>query len=286
MIKLPNEGRIKSINEHNCNIINLCDWIEACIGFSEEIMTRTEVIDILLEEEIYNKQDFAGEFVDILWIYLKKREKANKKSLFYEISGNKIQQTYKWEDKIAHSFCLLLSLAPYYDSWKETDYNIQGELFEKLVKESLIALFPELKIFRTGWSPKSSEGSYFKKIVLEMQQRLNLANIYLEKWDEKSKKEYGLDILVYFDFQDNRAGTPFYMMQCASGGNWEQKLHTPDLEIWRDILKTGQHASKGFVIPFCISDEIFYRASKSGGFFLDRCRLLKASEKKENWVSP
>ena len=286
MIKLPHKGRFISRKEHNCDDIIMLDWIEACIGFREERLSCSDITDILLEEEIYIDQDFANAYVNDLWEQIAKREKLNKDALFYKITGNTIKRKYSWNERLPHAFCLLLSLKPHYDTWKESSHNEQGELFERLVKEAITTIFSHLNVYHTGWTKKNSQSNYFKELVNKMKKKLNLSDVNIENWDSKNAKDYGLDILAYTDLNDNRCGLPYYMMQCASGNNWKEKLKTPDLAVWKDILIPGHFALRAFAMPFCIKDDVFYRSSiKVEGLFLDRTRILKATEKKEHWLS-
>jgi hypothetical protein len=75
-------------------------------------------------------------------------------------------------------------------------------------------------------------------------------------------------------------------MQCASGGNWASKMGTPDLEVWKDIIKLRSVPVKAFSAPFAFLDDQFVRnCVRVKGLLLDRSRLLNAYCYSDNWVS-
>ena len=109
-------------------------------------------------------------------------------------------------------------------------YVKQGSLFEELSEESLTRL--GWKTLRTGWASGISNPK-FKLIVSQVAAELS------EDWINnpgvklfKDAKEEGLDLVIHRPFVDSRWGRAFFLVQCASGGDWEDKLHTPCLEVW------------------------------------------------------
>ena len=108
----------------------------------------------------------------------------------------------------------------------------------------------------------------------------------VEHWANPGGNEEGLDLLCYRPFPDNRGGVPVYLMQCASGKNWIDKLHEPDLNVWTKIILFMEKPRKAFAIPFALLDEEFKRrCNKVGGILLDRYRLLAAANYNKEWVS-
>ena len=75
MLRLPREGFRLSVNAHNVSLDALIEWIEGSITFADDKVTQSDVVDILMEEEIYRSQDFARERLEFAWSEVARREK-------------------------------------------------------------------------------------------------------------------------------------------------------------------------------------------------------------------
>ncbi len=289
MIVLPKRGISRSIRVHNVKLDVFCDWIEACVLFLEEELSCIDVVDILIEEQRYTDQSFAREIVDAAWNEIERRADLCGASYGVSIDGRWARALGHWEDKPAHAFCLLLSLSSYYDWWHDEfgpDYTEQGELFELITDQALKALGQGWKTLRTGWGGASKRA--FRDTVEDIANRINgggLGNVDL--WDTPNVKERGLDLIWYRPFPDLRVGAPYFLVQCASGANWEKqgKGRTPDLNVWENIINPKTSPMRGCAVPFSYSDERDFeqKCVVLKGIFIDRCRLLGASKHCEEW---
>lgn len=287
MILVPTRGMAQSIKTHNINFDIFTDWVEANIVFGPEPISQTDIVDRLIEEQIYENQDLAREIVNDVWNELERRVQLCKNSYALSVEDKWLRRTANWTEKPAHSFCLLLSISPAYDWWSTEfghDYSEQGEIFEIITKESLETLEPCWKTYRTGWS-RSAQAD-FKKIAVEVSNIIGDGKPDFENWDTDSAKDMTLDVLFYRKFQDGRQGFPYYLIQCASGGNWGHKVSEPNLDIWRDIVNPPTKPMRGFAIPFSLSDKEFMRKCIAAtGLLLDRCRILSAGQVDQEWLS-
>lgn len=108
----------------------------------------------------------------------------------------------------------------------------------------------------------------------------------IERWTTESANEAGLDILCHRPFGDGRAGSPVFLLQCASGGKWEEKLRTPDVRIWGRIITFTSEPQKAFAMPFALTDSEFTRVCNVvNGMLLDRYRLLLPGATNPTWVT-
>jgi hypothetical protein len=182
----------------------------------------------------------------------------------------------------------LLSYARHHLEWKEKqkwNYNQQGEIFELVTHQALVALLPTWKIFRTGWS--STAPAQLSNVVAEIASRLCGEVGNLKRWNKKEAKEQGLDILCYRQFRDSRGNFPAFFVQCASGQNFIKKLKEPDLGVWHDLVKLvpTSLARKAFATPFMFPKKQFdQHAIRSEGLLLDRGRLLSSATHIEEWL--
>ena len=274
--------------KHNIKLEILCDWIEGSVLFDEEALSTRDIVDILTEEGIYNDQDLAFEIASRAWNELKRR-------LGWIGNGNPfsfIRQTMRsvcsWEENPAHSFCVLLSMPQCYNNWSTDlhrgDYNEQGRLFELLTKASIENQFSGWEVYQTGWTRTNQVK--LSDVVTEIASRLDEQKGDIEPWANPDGNEAGLDLLCYRPFLDNRGGVPVYLMQCASGKNWIDKLDEPNLNLWRKIILFMAMPRKAFAIPFALIDEEFKeKCNLIDGMLLDRYRLLAAANYNKKWVS-
>ncbi|OQY37015.1 MAG: hypothetical protein B6243_01780 [Anaerolineaceae bacterium 4572_5.2] len=157
MLVIPTKGLPKSVKTHNTKLDVLCDWIEGSILFQDDspFISQIDVADVLIEEERYVEQEFALRGMKDAWLELRRRISWIGAASAVQTHRLRVQRSSNWQDYPAHTFCLLLSLAPYYDWWKENNYTEQGELFELLTEASLKAQFSDWEIYRTGWDPSN-----------------------------------------------------------------------------------------------------------------------------------
>jgi hypothetical protein len=265
----------------------MCDWIEGCILFGEDELSQIDIADTLIEEQIYEDHDMCMEMVENAWSEIKRRQYWIGIESPYSFASGGVKRTCEWTEVPAYSFCLLLSLAALYRGWAKQfgrDYTEQGQLFEELTKESLACQFKDWKFYLTGWSRIRAVS--INKIVQEIAEQLGESIGNLRRWTNQDQKDAGLDMLCYRPFKDGRVGIPVYLMQCASGSNWEEKLHTPRLELWTRVIEFASKPKKAFATPFAMTDSVFIqKCLLVDGLFIDRYRILSACGDKKKWLS-
>jgi hypothetical protein len=264
----------------------LCDWIEANILFDEEEFSSIDIVDALCEGMIYDSQDMASQIVDNAWTELKRRQACVGSHCPFAVKGARVTRRNRWRDDPAHAFCVLLAYCKWHHEWATEfghDYTEQGELFELLTKQSVETQFSGWLIHQTGWS--RTNAVKLAAVVSQVTDRLGDTPGDLKRWADPHANESGLDLLCYRPFTDNRVGMPVYLMQCASGANWKEKMKTPDMELWTKLVDFAARPRRAFATPFAFVDSDFIRnCGKVDGMLLDRYRLLAAGTHKENWI--
>lgn len=287
MLVLPTIGISRSITKHNIKLDVLCDWIEGNLLFDEGELSFEEVVSHLLEEQIYDNSDMASEIISSAWTELRRRQSWIAHGGPFAITSRIISRNLTWKRVPTHSFCLLLSLARWYRDWAnqpEKDYLLQGELFEKLISESLSCQFNDWNVSLTGWS--RTKPQKLKGIVEDVAAKLGESTGNIGRWSKDRANDAGLDLLMYRPFEDGRIGIPVYLMQCASGTNWESKRHTPEMKIWGKIIDFASTPKKAFAIPFALLEDDFIRnCNLVDGMLIDRDRILSATLYKKSWLS-
>lgn len=267
----------------------MCDWIEASMLFEQDgEATIIDIVDILVDEHVYSKQDDANAMIQNAWVELKRRNAHLGTGSPFEFTSSRIKNVAQWNEYPVYTFCLLASLALWYPGWVKKiggSYLEQGEIFEEITKESLQAQFPTWTMEVTGWSrgnPTKLQG-----IVDKVAKQLGEKKGEVEIWTSPYANEAGLDILCYKSFNDARNGIPVYLIQCASGANWRDKFHTPELKVWTKVIQFAATPTKGFSVPFAVLDREFSQSCNLiDGMLLDRIRLMSPTlNANESWVS-
>jgi hypothetical protein len=292
MLQIPSPAvkhYTKSSDRHNIDPQFASDWIEASVLFFEEVCFP-DLVDSLVEEGYYDDQSLAWEGLSDVKRCLEGRRRLMNGNDLLVMEANKIRlNTGKtWRDYPAYSFCLMLSLTHLYPEWYRKyspDYIDQGALFEEVTAASLKSLFPCWEVQITGFS--SGNPVNLPDVISELSSKLNEVSDDPSKWfvSPGKMKEMGLDVVLYRPFSDNRGGLPLFMVQCATGKNWNSKLATPDPDKWKFVIRFQADPNRAFSMPFSISDDELKEAQTTNrGLILDRYRLINVPCPDETWV--
>jgi len=278
MFSMPTKGFATSITEHNCALEPFVDWVEGSVLFLGEAVSRSDLVDCLIENSIYQKQGFAHEWLDVAFTELRRRLRLISDKPPLRIDGSRIERDQSWQAHPAYSFCLALALQIHYRKAVQenlgVDYGAQGRLFEKLTAELLEA--NDWEVASVGWSREASESVEAKvrdlAAAIGEDQRPGAVN----RWAEPKAKDAGLDLVAWQPFPDGWSGRPICLMQCASGEDWHNKLHTPDTNIWRQLVAFATEPRRGLAMPFAPEADVFRRRAAREGvmLLLDRHRLM------------
>jgi hypothetical protein len=282
------KGFLRSVTKHNIEPYILADWIEACALFGEDRRLAGSVfVDVLVEEEIYAEQGFCWGGVDEGLGELRRRTRLNQ-GFPLSVTGRRVERLVNdWREVPVHCFLLLLTLAKRYDNWTDmmpVNYNVQGDLFEDVTRESLTSQFPDWVIYPTGWN--RTQPTALPDLVADIAGRLGELQGNVKVWTNPEAKEAGLDLLCYRPFPDGRVGVPLLLLQCASG-DWKEpgKVKTPDIDIWAKIITFASRPKRAFATHFAFSQHEFHRVcGLVDGVLFDRYRLLGHRAEQE-WAS-
>jgi len=292
MLGLPERAFADPETGGKLDVFQLADWLEGCITFADDFISQHDVIDALHENYLTDKtdsqsaKDDATIWVEAAWSELARRALCLGKSAPYRLTGVRLERKCEWQQSPVFAFCLLVGLRPVYrQAFKEfKDYSEQGELFEQVTIAALKALGWE--VHGVGWS-KQGANSIAEKVDAVARfigvERLDGAT---EKWTAPKAKDAGLDVICQYVFKDRWSGRPVILTQCASGENWEDKLHTPDLNTWGKLVDFCTAPLRGLSMPFVIRPERFRRAGvrDSVTLLLDRNRLAIPDQLPDAWI--
>jgi hypothetical protein len=290
MLTTPSKGFALSVNKHNVELGEMAEWLEGCITFEDTPISKPNVKDQLHDEGIYVSQDFAQQRIDDAWTELKRRQQFLGLLCPFRVEPTRLIRIRKWNAVPAYSFCLMLGLqVAYRDAFTKrfgTDFTEQGALFEELTAEALALI--GWQIHSTGWSRSASDSIADKVVALatSLGEPHRVADV--PKWTTERAKDGGLDVVCHLPFTDGRAGRPLFFVQCASGENWKEKRHTPNLKLWDKFLDLATEPRRGISHPFALLTDDFRRECNCDmlSLVLDRHRLSRPAKwVTKQWVS-
>jgi hypothetical protein len=206
------------------------------------------------------------------------------------VRGREIVRTHDWQTVPAYAFCVLAPLLQASKTWFPGSYDLakhsaqQGELFEQISRESLAS---------DGWTAYSAGWSQRQAAKLPDVVRLvadHLGESERANWKKNvsaTGNDAGLDLILSRRFPDGRCAFQTILIQCAAGNDWDTKLHTPVLDVWRNLVDFSIPPQKAFAIPHSL-DAVRLRhvAVKVGGMVFDRYRLhADTASRKHGWCS-
>lgn len=288
MIGLPRKGIAVSVTAHNVDRHIFCDWIEASATFLGLEIAGSDIVDLLIENNIYKDQDFAWHLVEDAMRTLGLRSRLLGDGYPLVATEGGYEARGEWEDYAPYAFCLMLSLARSHSNWiRDTfgpNYNEQGELFELLTAEAVSLSLSGWRVHPTGWT--RTRTNLLKQVVSDICAQVNEAAGDVASWTKDTAKEAGLDLVSWRPFADGNVGVPVYLWQCASGMDWERKRKTPDLAIWNKVITWAVRPKRAMAMPFALSDnDMRQHSNVVEGLLLDRHRLLEPGINSRDWIS-
>ena len=285
MLSVPS-GFNRSVTSHNIRDATFLDWVETTTLIDQEELSPTDIVDCLIEEQLYDDQGFASEYIMLKWDYLKARLSwlgLNSPICFQD---RMMVRRWNWTEVPAYSFCLVVSFGPQYDDWLTrfgSDYTEQGELFELVTKSAMKVRFEGWQFIHTGW--RRDNASKLPDVVSNLTSHIGERIGLVQDYASDQANEAGVDLVWHLPFADRRGGTPVYLAQCASGKKWKDKIYQPDLKVWTKIVDFAKVPNKAFSLPFSLDErELRLHSNTAQGLLLDRYRLLAHDIPESEWV--
>jgi hypothetical protein len=279
-------GRYES-RDPMAGVGRVADWIEcSCLFGSDSSISKTDVIDefvgsgILQPDKDREVEDIAESVVDDAFAEMRRRAKlmSTAPSAFpFRIEGPVVRRTVgSWTDGKWYGFLVLLSMG-HLATWLRTSGTSQyeaGHLFEEFVRHAAEGLFGKPSVILE--TSKAGDNH------LQARMRDVLAAFGRDTTDELSAApdrvvDGGLDVVIRLWTSDPRPGGAHFLVQCASGGDWETKLGNPKIAKWREWVRWRGPIYGVIAVPFSFVDDArLHDASRDGEWtlVLDRSRLM------------
>ena len=285
MLSHPNDFLL-SVRERDIEGSLFLDWLEATCMFLKEELSQTDIVDHLVQEQIFEEQGGASEFVLAAWSALKGRLSWLGALAPIVFEDRWMIRKLDWQDVPAHSYCLVVSLGSRYKDWHATfgpNYSEQGRLFESITRAAMEERFHGWRFLQTGW--RKDNTSKLAAVIDDLISAINEQKGNPDDYLDQDAKDAGVDLVWHLQFADARGGAPIYLAQCASGKNWVDKVNEPNIKEWIKIVDFAVPPNKAFSLPFSLSDrELRRQSNRAGGMMVDRYRLLSQDVSECSWI--
>jgi hypothetical protein len=206
-----------------------------------------------LDEDVFTPEDESDRYTEILWAELLRRSADSGHAYPFDVSAVDIRlKTDSWRDYPGYMLLLLLDHGRSYAGVdvSMTPNSSQGRLLEKVVEAAAAGVFKG-PTQRFGW-PR--EPDWPTGIVDRIGKLAELLDLLPEgNVDEKTTpddKDKGLDVVASLALGAGPDSTAWFLVQCACGENWRDKVGEPSLGDWQDLFVWKGRLVKALAVPW------------------------------------
>jgi hypothetical protein len=156
------------------------------------------------------------------------------------------------------------------------------QLFEEVVLHLVSALTGQLGL-RIGHPASTGMSASFRERVVAYCSLSGIVDWEVKDAPLPTDNDLGLDVVSWIRFADGRGGDLHFVVQCATGSDWREKLADIDIAVWSDHVHWGVPPVRVFATPLVISlpEARWIRVVRRGGLLLDRPRLCELAQNAE-----
>lgn len=272
MIEIPSDLPNRSTTSTHV----VADWVELCVVADGQTMSYEEVATAYRDAGLYPHLELDDPSLEEdTWTELKRRKKSLGEEYPLAVRDKTVQIGVSLESP---SFALLL-LAATAGHYGRGEGQELARLFEHVVVAASIGLLGG-KAARFGWPPDVGTPTGIGDRILHFAQELDLEPQSRDFKVERQDKDIGLDIAAQHGIGGSAAGSVVFLIQCATGRNWEEKKNSVSVERWRELIDWNAIPIPAFAVPWWWArDEDYVRYFRRMGHavVLDRARLLKGA---------
>lgn len=151
-------------------------------------------------------------------------------------------------------------------------------LFEQIV-ESIVSARIGKNVIRVGHPARNGANPSFRERAKTYAALSHLRELEFLSEPLPHDKDLGLDVVGWLPSADGRGGYLHFLLQCATGKNWNEKLHDVDLNVIAPHIKWAVTPVRVFCVPAVVNlpQAQWIRLSMQAGWVMDRPRLLEFS---------
>lgn len=241
----------------------VADWVEYYVLATGRQFKRGDLKSALSRENLANP-DLVEQSV---WSELLHRSRIYGERWPIAVSGERLEPNATDPDELTiyKYFCLL--------GMGQLD-DIDRRLFEEIVTVLLAAIFGP-NALRIGAPASPGMPKSFRKRVAHYASISGLLQNELTQDPLPKDKDLGLDVIGWWPWKDGRGGYLHFLVQCATGRDWREKLSDINLKVLNRHINWSVMPVRVFSVPRVISlaEDFWIRVADEGGLILDRPRL-------------
>lgn len=222
----------------------------------------------------------SDDFGEAVWAELRRRKRILKGGYPFKVRGDLLEEDGDLAS--APSFFFLLGVAmnarfPGARQDKAVDDGRKAEtLFEHVVTAAAKGLFGGAAV-RFGWPADTGDHKSIVQRIRDLAEKLEVTAEKLDGKIDAAEKDIGLDVVGRLLLGDSEFGTVTFLVQCATGRNWESKKAEPPADRWEDLIHWESKLVRAVAVPWwwakrCDYKRGFRRFNKA--VVLDRARIL------------
>ena len=242
------------------NIENVSDWVELTISYNNSRLSKAKLARYVEEA---SGSETEESFINNVWNELERRESAYKNPPF-KVESRIVYSLIDWKDIPAYLTCLIFSV--YGGCY---GLSTSAKLFERIASQT-IERYAGFKTKIFGWPVEPGDPKNIKARVEMLARDMN--ERFIEPPDA-AKKDDTLDIAAWKPFHDKKSSQIVLLVQCATGGHWEQKSCELRIRAWGQYIHWGCPPLAGFAIPHIVGEKKWLDLTRDAGLIMDRVRI-------------
>jgi hypothetical protein len=246
----------------------VADWVELRALASRAVVKRGDIRSALETEGAETPELVAEE----TWHVLEERSRLHGSRWPLVLAGARISRRNHTRVSLSlYRYLSVLSLG------QDIDADDRA-LFEDVVA-ALLSPLTGRPGYRTGHPARPGQLRSFRERVEKYGLLASLATSEIGQDPLPDDKDLGLDAASWRRFADGRGGDVHFIAQCATGGDWEEKLSDLNLEVWKPHIAWAVTPVRVFATPrvLVVPSTKWIRITRKGGLILDRPRLVELS---------
>ena len=256
--------------------VDLADWIETVVVVEgREKISRAKLRGRLRGASLTDGEDVEVA-ADLALQEVRRRGDMTGDAYPFDVTGSVVQLASN-ADTCKYEFLLLLSTSSEFRKLK--DYGDADRLFDLLALAGLKAyLGPAAKGVRFAYPSSDGRPPGFVDALAWLRDLLQLGEG--RGFKQPTKKDAGVDVVVWRPFRDGRAGFLTILAQCTVMLDWHHKAKDIVIDLWRGYVDFGKDPLTSLVIPFVVPPgfERWDELRRTVWLVVDRLRLCALLE--------
>jgi hypothetical protein len=226
--------------------VSLADWAEAIVVVEgKRRLSRASLRSRLRASYLDDSE--IDVTLDLIMQEFKRRMRAAGDGYPFALDNTNLKRIRAGDS--VYNFLVLVSASTEFRRLKE--YDNADRLFDLLVLHALRTQFgPRSQGVRFAYPSSDGRPSGFLDALAWLRGKLGLREGPAYK--QSTKKDAGVDVVVWRPFRDGQTGFVSVLAQCTVGLDWPDKARDIVLDLWMGYVDFGTHPLTTLAVPFVV----------------------------------